>query len=310
MSNQVKSFKNALSDCMMAAAEKDPSIVLLSADSGPNSGFGPFIEKYPDRFYEMGIMEAGAESVASGMATCGLTPIFCAPAPFVTGRPYEFFRIDLGYMHQNVKVIGRNCGFSYSDLGPTHYGLDDIALVRAIPDVMILAPQDAYELEDCFQAMLTYRGPVYMRVHNSALPVPEVRRPFELGKAVIYEEGSDISIISTGNLTPNVLEAVEQLKASGLRPTVVGIHTLRPIDRDAIHKAAETGKIVTVEEHFTVGGLGSIVADICAEACPVRIKRIGAPHIYTSSGEYPDMAQLYGLDAASIAQAVAAFAQA
>ena len=304
-----KSFKNALGDCLLAAAEKDPSIVLVSADSGPNSGFGDFISKYPDRFVECGIMETGAESVASGLATTGFTPIFCAPAPFCVGRAYEFFRIDLGYMRQNVKVIGRNCGFSYSDLGPTHYGLDDIALAREIPELLILAPQDADEMEECFQAMLDHEGPVYMRVHNNALVIPEEKREFDLNKAVVYEEGTDVSIISTGNLTTPVLEALEAIKAAGVNPTVIGVHTLSPIDHDAIKLAAKTGKIITVEEHFVNGGLGSIVAEVCGEECPCKIRRHGIPMIYASSGEYPEMAHLYEIDAEGIANAVIAFAK-
>lgn len=307
--SEKKSFKNALNDCLNEAVAKDDSIVLVSADSGPNSGFKEFITDHPEKYFECGIAETAAESVCSGLATTGFTPIFCAPSPFSVGRAYEFFRIDLGYMRQNVKIIGRNCGFSYNDLGPTHYGLDDIALVNEIPEVMILAPQDAYEMEECFKAMLAHKGPVYMRVHNNALVVPEEKREFDINKAVIYEEGEDIAIISTGNETEYVWKALDEIKAAGVKPTVIGIHTLSPIDKDAILLAAKTGKIVTVEEHFANGGLGSIVANVLAEECPTRMKKIAVPNIYCTSGPYDELSHLYGLDPEGIAKTVIEFAK-
>jgi len=304
-----KSFKKALNDCLNEAASQDESIVLISADSGPNSGFKEFIMDHPDRYFECGIAEAAAESVASGLATCGFKPIFCAPSPFAAGRAYEFFRIDIGYMRQNVKIIGRNSGFSYNDLGPTHYGLDDIALVREIPEVVIFAPQDSDEMEGCFREMLNVKGPVYMRVHNNALPVPEKKREFDPYKAVVYEEGSDISIISMGNETEQVWKALDAIKAAGIKPTVIGMHTLSPIDKDAIRLAARTGKIVTVEEHFLNGGLGSIVAEVCADECPTKMKRIAVPNIYCTSGPYEELTHLYGLNPEGIADTVINFAK-
>ena len=307
MANEKKNPKKVLGACLSKAAATYENLVLVSADSGPNSGFGDFIAKYPQRYYEFGIMEQGVMSVASGMATTGLMPIFCAPAPFVTGRPYEMFRIDVGYMQQNVKVIGRNTGFSYSDLGPTHYGLDDIALVRMIPNVVILAPQFADELEAAFETMVAYKGPVYMRVHNSALPQRETKEPFVIGKGSVLAEGTDVTIISTGNLTQNVLEAVELLKEQGISAQVMGMPTICPIDEELIAQAAKAGKIVTVEEHFIDGGLGTIVADVCAKSCPTQILKLGVPNLYASSGEYDEMEHLYGLDAEGIAKSVAEF---
>ena len=302
-----KTFKKVLGDALMKAAEKYPKLVLLSADSGPNSGFGDFIKQYPERFYEFGIMEPGVVSVASGMATTGMLPLFCAPAPFVTGRAYEMCRIDVGYMHQNVKLIGRNCGFSYSDLGPTHYALDDIALIRMIPDVVILSPQFADELDAAFQAMLAYEGPVYMRVHNSALPERENAEPFVIGKGSVLRDGSDVTILSTGNLTQNVLEAAELLQAKGVNAKVIGLPTILPLDEELVVEAAKAGKLVTVEEHFVDGGLGTIVADVCARRQPTEILKLGVPNIYASSGEYDEMAHLYGRDTEGIAASVEKF---
>lgn len=307
MAKEKKNAKKVLGASLLAAAQTYENLVLVSADSGPNSGFGDFIQQYPERFYEFGIMEQGVVSVAAGMATTGLLPVFCAPAPFVTGRPYEMFRIDVGYMHQNVKIIGRNCGFSYSDLGPTHYGLDDIALVRMIPDVVILAPQFADQMEAAFEAMLAYEGPVYMRVHNSALPVRESKKPFVIGKGEVLVEGDDVSILTTGNLTQDVLEAANLLAQQGIHACVIGLPSICPIDEALIERAARAGKIVTVEEHFIDGGFGTIVADVCARTCPTNILKLGVPNLYASSGEYDEMAHLYGLDAEGIAKSVAAF---
>ncbi len=309
MSRELKNSKKILGNALLEAAGRNSKIVLMSADSGPNSGFSSFIEKYPDRYYEFGIMEEFTIGASSGIATTGLLPIFCAPAPFVTGHSYEMFRIDLGYMHQNVKIIGRNTGFSYSDLGPTHYGLDDIALIRMIPGVPILAPQDGIELKNAFDAMLAYQGPCYMRIGSASMPDICENKPFEIGKGELFENGSDVAIISTGNTTAAVLEAVPMIKAAGISPMVIGMPTIVPIDADLIAKAAaKTGRIVTVEEHFIFGGLGSIVSDVCSERCPVPVKRIGVPNSYATNGSYDDMVKYYGLDPKSIATSVAQFA--
>lgn len=302
-----RNWKSVLGGSLLKAAEQHDNLVLVSADSGPNSGFGGFIEKYPERFYEFGIMEQSVMGVASGLATTGMLPIFCAPAPFVTGRAYEMMRIDVGYMHQNVKLIGRNAGFSYSDLGPTHYGLDDIGLVRLVPDILLLSPQFGDEMEAAFEAMMQYEGPVYLRVCNSALPDREQPKPFAIGKGEVLADGSDVAIISTGNMTRNALQAAELLQGQGIHAMVVGMPTILPMDVDMVKKAAALGKIVTVEEHFVDGGMGTIVADVCAAHCPTSILKLGVPNGYASSGEYEDMERYYGLDAAGITASVQKF---
>lgn len=293
----------------MQAAERHDNLVVVSADSGPNSGFGDFIKKYPERFYEFGIMEGSVMGVASGMATTGLLPIFCAPAPFVTGRAYEMMRIDVGYMQQNVKLIGRNAGFSYSDLGPTHYGLEDIALVRSVPKITLLSPQFADELEAAFAAMMEHKGPVYMRVCNSALPDREITKPFVIGKGEVLADGTDVAIITTGNRTQYVLDALPAMREQGVSPLVIGMPTILPMDVDMVKKAAALRKVVTVEEHFVDGGLGTIVADVLATHCPAHLLKLGVPNTYTSSGEYDEMAEFYGLDAKGIAASVCQFAK-
>lgn len=302
-----RNWKTVLGACLIKAAEKHKNLVLVSADSGPNSGFEEFIAKFPTRFFEFGIMEPSVTCVASGMATAGLLPVFCAPAPFITGRAYEMVRIDIGYMRQNVKLIGRNAGFSYSDLGPTHYGLDDIGLIRLIPDVVLLAPQFADELESAFEAMMDYEGPIYMRVCNSSLPDIGEKEPFVIGKGKVLAEGGDVAIIATGNRTHCVLEALPLLYEHGINPMVIGMPTIIPIDVDLVKKAAELGKVVTVEEHFVDGGFGTIVADTLATHCPAKLLKLGVPNEYATSGGYDEMAEFYGLDASGIAKTVCEF---
>ncbi len=308
MSYEMFDAKKLLGDTVYEVAKDRDDIVLLSTDSAPRSGFATFIEKKPEAYYELGIMEQAAIGVGAGMAVAGKTPVWCGPAPFCTARPFEFFKVDLGYMHQNMKVIGRNCGFNYADLGPTHYGLEDYGLVRMIPDVVILAPQDASELKGAIRAMLDYKGPVYLRLSTAKLPKLFEEKAFEIGKGNLIEDGGDVTILTTGEITVNTLAAVELLKAKGVSVRVAGLPTISPIDTDLIVESAKkTGRLVTVEEHFVVGGLGTIVEEITAENCPVPVKKIGVPLSYISAGPYGDMIKYCGLDPESICNTVLAF---
>ncbi len=300
--------KKILGDVILEEGKKNSNVVVVSTDSANRSGLTDFIDSFPERYYELGIMEQAAVGVSSGLATAGKIPVFVAPAMFVTGRPFEFFRIDLGYMKQNAKMIGRNCGINYSDLGPTHHGLEDIALIRLIPGVVILAPQDAGELEGALHAMMEYEGPVYLRV--STAPIAELfeKVPFKIGEGRMIRDGKDVTIITTGEITANVMGAVDILTEQGYDPQVIGMPTVQPIDAEMIKAAAaKTGKIVTVEEHFKTGGLGSAVAEICSEYCPVPVKRIAMPDAYNGSGTYKDMILKFKLDAAGIAESIQEF---
>lgn len=288
-----KTFGAAVSEF----AEENERVVVLSADSGGSSGFKEFAKKHPDRYYEFGIMEQTVTGIASGMATVGKIPVFCAIAPFVTCRNYEMFRNDLGYMHQNVKIVGRNGGFTYSDLGATHHSLEDFAIIRMIPGVVVLCPQDPGEIRAASRAMLEYEGPVYMRIGNPAMEELWPEKSFEIGKGSVLKEGADLAIITTGTTTASVLKAAEELEKKGYSVMVIGMPTIAPIDRKIIRMAAEkTGRIMTVEEHYIGGGLGSAVADVCAEECPVRIKTHGVKKEYAVSGSYEKLLAYYELD--------------
>jgi transketolase len=289
-------------------ARRNPNIVVLSADSGGSSGHGDFKREFPDRYFEFGIMEQGVVGIASGLATTGRVPVFCAIAPFVTSRPFEMFRNDVGYMRQNVKIVGRNGGISYSDLGATHHSLEDFAITRMVPGVTVLAPQDPGEITAAVRAMFEHTGPVYMRIGND--PIPELfgAEPFVIGRGKILRDGHDVSIISTGTLTGAALEAAELLARGGVAARVVGMPTVWPADRELVARCArETGRLVTLEEHYVVGGLGTIVQETVSEEYPVKVKKLGLPHNYITSGPYRELLAYYGLDAAGIAKSVAEF---
>ena len=292
------------------AACTNRDIVALSVDSGGSSGLGDFKREFPQRYYELGIMEQGAVGIASGLATTGKIPVLCAIAPFVTARPYEMFRNDLGYMGQNVKIVGRNSGISYSDLGSTHHSLEDFAIIRMIPGVTVLAPQDPGEIGGAVRAMLEHQGPVYMRIGNEPIPCLFEEQPFQIGKGRVARKGKDVTVIMTGSLAGNVMEAADLLAQRGIEAEILAMPTVYPLDKDLIlSSAAVTERIVTVEEHYVIGGLGTMVQELCCEQLPLPVKKLGVPHLYATSGSYRELLAHYGLDAAGIAAGVEAFVQ-
>lgn len=300
-----KEFGRAVTE----AAGLDERIVVFSADSGKSSGMAEFMNQYSDRYFECGIMEQGVVGMASGMATSGKIPVFCAIAPFVAARPYEMVRNDIGYMKQNVKLVGRNCGLTYSDLGYTHQSIDDFGLMRLIPGMTVIAPQDVSEIRDAVKAMLKHDGPVYMRIGNPGIPKLFEEGQFILGKGRILREGSEVTIISTGSSTWYVLQAAELLENSGIHACVIGMPTVSPIDRELIRsQACRTGLVVTVEEHFVTGGLGSAVQEVIEDMTCVKMKRIGVPMAFaTTSKSYTELLSCYRLDADGIAEQVKEF---
>ena len=289
-------------------AEENEKIVVISADSGGSSGLKDFAKKFPNRYFEIGIMEQAAIGIASGLATSGYIPVFCAIAPFTTARPYEMFRNDLGYMRQNAKIVGRNGGITYSDLGSTHHSLDDFGIMRMIPGNVIMNPQDPAEIRAAVRAMIQYEGPVYMRVGNGKIPNLFAEEDIEIGKGRQLAEGDDVTIISTGTLTADVLQAAEELKKAGIKADVIGLGTVYPLDEEKILASAKkTGKVVTVEEHYVYGGMGTMVSDLLAEKYPCSVKKLGIPNSYAISGPYDEILSYYGLDCKGIVESVKEF---
>ncbi len=291
-------------------ARKNPKVVVFSADSGKSSGFGDFMAEFPERYFECGIMEQGVVGLAAGMATTGKIPVFCAIAPFVTARPFEMVRNDLGYMRQNVKIVGRNCGITYSDLGATHQSLDDFAIMRSIPGMTVIAPQDPVEIRQAVKAMLELEGPVYMRIGNPKIPeLFEADTPFVIGKGTVLKEGSDVALISTGSETLHAMKAAEQLEAAGISVQLIGMPTVCPLDEELVKEAAaKTHQIVTVEEHYVDGGLGTAVAELLSETPDVRVRRLGMPKAYAvTCSDYAKLVSYYHLDADGITESVKDF---
>jgi transketolase len=296
---------------LVMAARKNPAVVAIAADSGTSSGLGEFQKTFPERYFQLGIMEQGAVGVAAGFATTGKIPVFCGIATFVTGRPFEMVRNDCGYMKQNVKLIGRNGGLNYADLGPTHYSIDDFAIMSIIPGITILAPQDPVEIKNSVAAMIEYEGPVYMRVVSDPIPVFTTDKPFRIGKGEIMREGKHVTLISTGTLTYAAIEAADELWARGIDVEVIGMPTINPIDKELIISSArKTGKIVTVEEHYVPGGMGSIVQNVSAQNGGIPVKMLGLPKTSITTGScYKELIAYYGLDAAGIANSVREFCE-
>ncbi|MDR0485602.1 MAG: transketolase [Elusimicrobiota bacterium] len=288
-------------------ARQNKDIVIVSADSGGSSGFGDFKKEFPQRYFEFGIAEQGAVGMACGLAATGKIPVFCAIAPFVTLRPFEMFRNDIGYMRQNVKIVGRNGGISYSDLGSTHHSLEDFAIIRMIPGIQIFAPQDPNEIKSAVKAMLESPEPAYMRIGNDPIPFLFDESPFEIGKGRIVRSGKDVTIIMTGSLAASVIKAGELLAQRGIEAEIISMPTICPIDADLIKKSAlKTKRIITVEEHYIIGGLGGIVSELSAEFLNVPVKRLGIPHTYAVSGPYQELLSYYKLDAEGIADSAEA----
>jgi len=308
---ELKDPRVGFGNALLAAALKDDRILALSADSSGSSGMTPFRKQFPERHIEFGIMEQGIVGYASGLATTGWIPFFSAIAPFVTARPFEMFRNDLGYMNQNVKVVGRNAGLTYSDLGATHQSLDDVAILRTIPGVTIVCPGDPVEIERAVQAAVVHQGPMYIRIGAPSIPVLHPADvEFKLGKGIVMMEGSDVTIIATGTALWRAYDAAEILRSKGIKARLISMHTVKPIDRELVCAAAlETPAIVTVEEHYLVGGLGSAVADIlgCMPGPHAPLKMIGVDDQYASNGPYDELLGLYGLLAEQIVSTVEGF---
>jgi transketolase len=304
-----KDPRKTFGEALVAAGERNPAILALSADSSGGSGLTPFRKRFPGRHIEFGIMEQGIIGFAAGLATTGKIPFVAAIAPFVTARPFEMFRNDLGYMRQNVKVVGRCSGLTYSNLGATHHSLDDVAILRTIPGVTIFNPGDPVDIVKAVHAAAEHVGPVYIKIGRHPMPVlMDESYPFRIGKGVVLQDGQDVTLIGTGTVLSKAAGAARLLRSRGIRARLINLHTVKPLDTELILKAArETGRIVTVEEGYTAGGMGGSVAEFLSAEHPVRIKMIGVNDRFAEPGPYEDVLALYGLQSEQIAEAVVQF---
>ena len=302
-----ESYGNAL-----AALGEKYDFVVLDADLAAATKTGTFKKKFPERFFDCGIAEGNMMSVAAGIATTG-KPVFASSfAMFAAGRAFEQIRNSISYPNLNVKIGATHAGITVGEDGATHQCLEDIALMRSIPGMIVINPADDVEAKAAVEAALNVNGPVYLRFGRMAVPVVNdaASYKFELGKGVKLADGKDVTIVATGIMVDMALEAAKVLANEGISARVINIHTIKPLDKEIIAAAAkETGAIVTAEEHNIYGGLGSAVAEAVCEACPVPVLRIGTEDVFGHSGKVPPLLEMYGLTPANIvAKAEAALA--
>ncbi len=302
-----KATRESYGEALTALAEKYENLVVLDADLAAATKTGIFKKAYPDRFFDCGIAEANMMGVAAGLAASGMIPFASTFAMFAAGRAYEIVRNSIGYPGLNVKIGATHAGISVGEDGATHQCNEDIALMRTIPGMTVIVPSDDVEAKAAVEAAILHNGPVYMRFGRLAAPIlndPDNYK-FELGKGITMCEGDDITIVATGLMVGEAVEAAQQLAAEGIHARVLNIHTIKPLDTELILKAAkETGRIVTVEEHSIIGGLGSAVADCVTENYPVPVTKIGVNDVYGYSGPAVDLLKEFGLCADNIAATV------
>lgn len=280
-------------------------IIVFDADLSKSTKTDTFKKKFPERFFNAGIAEANMVSTAAGIASTGKTVFVSSFAMFAAGRAFEQIRNSVGYPHLNVKIGATHAGISVGEDGATHQCLEDIGIMRTIPGMVILNPADATESILAVEAAIKHDGPVYLRFGRLAVPelFDRATYKFELGKGVQLSDGSDVTIIATGLMVPEAIDAAKALAEEGISARVINIHTIKPIDKDIIAKAAkETGAIVTAEEHNIIGGLGSAVAEVLCETCPVPMLRVGTEDKFGKSGKPAILLEEYGLTAANIAK--------
>lgn len=297
--------REAYGNALAEFGEAYPELVVLDADLSKSTKTATFQKKFPGRHFNCGIAESNMMAVAAGLASTGKIVFASTFAMFAAGRAFEQVRNSIGYPHLNVKIGATHAGLSVGEDGATHQCCEDIGLMRAIPGMVILNPSDAVEARAAVEAAIRHDGPVYLRFGRLAVPVlndgPEYR--FELGKGVTLADGGDITLVGTGLLVPETLRARDLLAAEGIHARVLNIHTIKPIDRGLIVKAAEeTGVIVTAEEHNIIGGLGSAVCEVVAEECPVPVLRVGVEDTFGQSGPAKEVLTHYGLTAEHVAE--------
>ena len=303
---QMKNPRNAYGEKLVELGKKNKDIVVLDADLSKSTKTIMFAKEFPDRFFEMGIAEANMISTAAGLASCGKIPFASTFAVFATGRVYDQIRMDLAYSQSNVKIFATHGGISVGKDGASHQMIEDMALMRALPNMTVLAPSDATQTSKIVELMADHVGPMYARVGRANAPIlyeHEYMETLELGKGMIVEEGDDICILACGTMVDAALDAQRQLKKKKISAKIIDMHTIKPLDEKLVLKCAKkTGRIITVEEHSVIGGLGAAVAETLAEQSrkPVRFYRMGIRDHFCESGDPADLLKKYNLDPTAI----------
>lgn len=300
-----KATRESYGEALAALADEYEDLIVLDADLAAATKTGIFKKAHPERFIDCGIAEANMMGVAAGLSTTGKKVFASSFAMFAAGRAYEIVRNSIGYPHLNVKIGATHAGISVGEDGATHQCNEDIALMRTIPGMTIICPADDVETKAAVKAALDFNGPVYMRFGRLAVENfnDKDTYKFELGKGIQLRDGNDVTIIATGLMVGEARKAADMLAEKGISARVINMHTIKPIDKDIICKAAkETGVIVTAEEHSVIGGLGSAVADVVTECCPVPVVKVGVNDVFGYSGPAVDLLKEFGLCAENIAE--------
>ena len=299
--------RKAICDELLKEAETDKDIVVLCSDSRGSASLAPFADTYPEQFVEMGIAEQDLVSVSAGLAHCGKKAFAASPACFLSTRSYEQCKIDVAYSNTNVKLIGISGGISYGALGMSHHSAQDIAAMSAIPNMRVYLPSDRFQTAKLIEALLKDEKPAYIRVGRN--PVEDIYTedncPFEMDKATVLAEGTDAAIIACGEMVRPAYEAAKLLEKDGIHATVLDMYCVKPLDKEAIVKAASNAKVVvTAEEHAPYGGLGSMVSQVVGAECPRKVLNIALPDAPVVSGTSQEVFDYYGMNAEGIAKTV------
>ena len=299
--------RKAICDVLLEEAKTDKNITVLCSDSRGSASLAPFAEAYPEQFVETGIAEQDLVSIAAGLAHCGKKSYAASPACFLSTRSYEQCKVDVAYSNTNVKLIGISGGISYGALGMSHHSAQDIAAMAAIPNMRVYLPSDRFQTTKLVQALLKDEKPAYIRVGRN--PVEDIYSeencPFEMDKATVLKEGADAAIIACGEMVRPAMEAAELLEKEGIYATVLDMYCVKPLDSEAVIKAAEQAKVVvTAEEHAPFGGLGSMVAQVVSANCPRKVVNIALPDAPVITGTSKEVFDYYGMNAEGIAKTV------
>ncbi|MDD6231779.1 MAG: transketolase C-terminal domain-containing protein [Frisingicoccus sp.] len=297
--------RQAICEVLMEQAKEDKDIVVLCSDSRGSASLTPFADAFPEQFVEVGIAEQDLVSISAGLASCGKKPFAASPACFLSTRSYEQAKVDCAYSNTNVTLIGISGGISYGALGMSHHSAQDIAAMSAIPNMRVYLPSDRFQTAYLIKALLKDEKPAYVRVGRN--PVEDVYTedncPFEMDKATVICEGSDVAIIACGEMVKPAVDAAEILKSEGISATVLDMYCVKPLDREAIVKAASSAKLViTVEEHAPFGGLGSMVCQVVCSECPKKVINLALPDAPVITGTSKEVFNYYGLNAEGIAK--------
>lgn len=297
--------RKAICDVLLKEAETDKDIIVLCSDSRGSASMTPFFEKYPEQTVEMGIAEQNLVSVSAGLAKCGKKPFAFSPACFISTRSYEQAKVDVAYSNTNVKLIGISGGISYGELGMSHHSAQDIAAMSAIPNMRVYLPSDRFQTTKLIEALLKDNKPAYVRVGRNAVEdiYSEDSCPFEMDKATVIGDGEDLTIVACGEMVKPAVDAAKILEEKGIKTTVLDMYCVKPLDSEAIIKAASRSKaVITIEEHAPFGGLGSMVSQVVGANCPKKVINMALPDAPVITGKSKQVFDYYKLNAEGIVE--------